>query len=100
MQNNLRELWSLMDFVFPGKLGTLPVFMEQFSVPITIGGYVNASQIQVETAYQCACVLRDSISPYLLRRLKSDVKIHLPDKNEQVGITCHTGLITCVYITI
>ena len=47
MQNNLRELWSLFDFVFPGKLGTLPVFMEQFSVPITLGGYANATQIQV-----------------------------------------------------
>lgn len=47
MQNNLRELWSLFDFVFPGKLGTLPVFMEQFSVPITMGGYSNASPVQV-----------------------------------------------------
>lgn len=47
MQNNLRELWSLFDFVFPGKLGTLPVFMEQFSVPITLGGYSNATQVQV-----------------------------------------------------
>ena len=47
MQNNLRELWSLFDFVFPGKLGTLPVFMEKFSVPITIGGYANASSVQV-----------------------------------------------------
>ncbi|CAI9589293.1 unnamed protein product, partial [Staurois parvus] len=47
MQNNLRELWSLFDFVFPGKLGTLPVFMEQFSVPITMGGYANASPVQV-----------------------------------------------------
>ena len=37
MQNNLKELWSLFDFVFPGKLGTLPVFMEEFSVPITQG---------------------------------------------------------------
>ena len=84
MQNNLRELWSLFDYVFPGKLGTLPVFMEQFSVPITLGGYVNASKIQVETAYRCACILRDTINPYLLRRLKSDVKIQLPNKNEQV----------------
>ena len=50
MQNNLRELWSLFDFVFPGKLGTLPVFMEQFSVPITMGGYSNASQVQVGVA--------------------------------------------------
>lgn len=47
MQNNLRELWSLFDFVFPGKLGTLPVFMEQFSVPITLGGYANATEVQV-----------------------------------------------------
>ncbi|XP_037659983.1 DNA excision repair protein ERCC-6 [Choloepus didactylus] len=86
MQNNLRELWSLFDFVFPGKLGTLPVFMEQFSVPITMGGYSNASPVQVKTAYKCACVLRDTINPYLLRRMKSDVKmsVSLPDKNEQV----------------
>ncbi|KAM6266245.1 DNA excision repair protein ERCC-6 [Porphyrio hochstetteri] len=86
IQNNLKELWSLFDFVFPGKLGTLPVFMEQFSVPITMGGYSNASSVQVKTAYKCACVLRDTINPYLLRRMKADVKmsVSLPDKNEQV----------------
>ncbi|NXF92830.1 ERCC6 protein, partial [Eubucco bourcierii] len=86
MQNNLKELWSLFDFIFPGKLGTLPVFMEQFSVPITMGGYANASPVQVKTAYKCACVLRDTINPYLLRRMKADVKmsLSLPDKNEQV----------------
>ncbi|XP_067093027.1 DNA excision repair protein ERCC-6 [Osmerus mordax] len=86
MQNNLKELWSLFDFVFPGKLGTLPIFMEQFSVPITMGGYSNASPVQVQTAYKCACVLRDTINPYLLRRMKADVKanLNLPDKNEQV----------------
>ncbi|NWQ75227.1 ERCC6 protein, partial [Columbina picui] len=86
MQNNLKELWSLFDFIFPGKLGTLPVFMEQFSVPITMGGYANASPVQVKTAYKCACVLRDTINPYLLRRMKADVKMNLslPDKNEQV----------------
>ncbi|KAL9956256.1 hypothetical protein ACROYT_G037709 [Oculina patagonica] len=86
MQNNLRELWSLFDFVFPGKLGTLPVFMTEFSVPITMGGYSNATKVQVETAYKCACVLRDTINPYLLRRLKKDVNtsLDLPTKNEQV----------------
>ncbi|XP_072439302.1 DNA excision repair protein ERCC-6 isoform X2 [Chiloscyllium punctatum] len=86
MQNNLKELWSLFDFIFPGKLGTLQVFMEQFSVPITMGGYQNASPVQVQTAYKCACVLRDTINPYLLRRIKADVKMNLalPDKNEQV----------------
>lgn len=84
IQNNLQELWSLFDFIYPGKLGALPIFMEQFSVPITQGGYTNASKIQVQTAYKCACVLRESIGPYLLRRLKCDVNINLPSKNEQV----------------
>jgi len=42
---------------------------------------------QVQTAYKCACVLRDCINPYLLRRMKIDVRsaLQLPDKNEQVG---------------
>ena len=94
MQNNLKELWSLFDFVFPGKLGTLPVFLLEFAVPITQGGYSNASQVQVATAYRCATVLRDCINPYLLRRLKADVKHHLqlPDKNEQVSVCLFTHL--------
>ncbi|KAF0300288.1 DNA excision repair protein ERCC-6 [Amphibalanus amphitrite] len=71
LQNNLRELWSLFDFVFPGKLGTLPVF-----------------HVTVVTAYRCAKVLRDTIAPYLLRRMKADVQqtLQLPTKNEQARI--------------
>jgi DNA excision repair protein ERCC-6 len=84
MQNNLTELWSLFDFVFPGRLGTLPVFQAQFAVPINIGGYANATNIQVQTAYKCAVVLRDLINPYLLRRMKADVASDLPRKSEQV----------------
>lgn len=84
IQNNLPELWSLYDFVYPGRLGTLPVFKQEFSIPIQIGGYSNASNVQVNTAYKCACVLRDFISPYLLRRMKLDVAKHLPKKNEEV----------------
>jgi len=84
IQNNLIELWSLFDFIFPGRLGTLPVFEQQFSVPINMGGYANASNVQVQTGYKCAVILRDLISPYLLRRLKSDVAQDLPKKNEMV----------------
>ena len=29
IQNSLRELWALFDFVMPGRLGTLPVFEER-----------------------------------------------------------------------
>ncbi|AGO12295.1 AaceriAEL065Cp [[Ashbya] aceris (nom. inval.)] len=84
IQNNLTELWSLFDFIFPGKLGTLPVFQQQFTNPINAGGYANATNIQVQTGYKCAVALRDLISPYLLRRVKSDVAKDLPKKNEFV----------------
>jgi DNA excision repair protein ERCC-6 len=86
IQNDLRELWSLFDFVFPGRLGTLPAFEQEFAVPIKRGGYSNASPMQVQLAYRCALMLRDLIEPFLLRRLKRDVKevSRMPGKTEHV----------------
>ncbi|KAM1684385.1 hypothetical protein ACFXTN_032454 [Malus domestica] len=84
IQNKLTELWSLFDFVFPGKLGVLPIFEAEFAVPISVGGYANASPLQVSTAYRCAVVLRDLIMPYLLRRMKADVDAQLTKKTEHV----------------
>ncbi|KAI9797268.1 MAG: hypothetical protein M1833_005564 [Piccolia ochrophora] len=84
MQNNLTELWSLFDFVFPMRLGTLVNFRNQFEFPIKIGGYANATNLQVQTAMKCAETLKDTISPYLLQRLKIDVASDLPKKTEKV----------------
>lgn len=84
MQNNLVELWSLFDFVFPMRLGTLVNFRQQFEFPIRQGGYANASNLQVQTAMKCAETLKDTISPYLLQRFKADVASDLPKKSEQV----------------
>ena len=81
-------MWSLFDFVFPGKLGTLPVFEEQFAIPIAAGTYANASQFKIQAARQCSILLRDLLRPYLLRRLKADVKIDMPEKSEKV-LFCH-----------
>lgn len=84
MQNNLTELWSLFDFIFPMRLGTLVDFRNQFEIPIKLGGYANASNLQVETAMKCAETLKDAISPYLLQRFKIDVAADLPKKSERV----------------
>lgn len=86
IQNDLRELWSLFDFVFPGRLGTLPTFESEFADPIKRGGYTNATPMQVQLAYRCALILKDLINPYLLRRLKKDIKEvqRMPGKKEQV----------------
>ena len=86
IMNDLRELWSIVDFCFPGRLGTLPAFEQEFADPIKKGGYSNASPMQAQLAYRCALVLRDLIEPYLLRRLKKDVKevSRMPSKTEHV----------------
>lgn len=84
MQNNLTELWSLFDFVFPMRLGTLVNFRNQFEFPIKQGGYANASNLQVETAMKCAQTLKETISAYLLQRFKVDVAADLPKKSERV----------------
>lgn len=84
MQNSLVDLWSLFDFVFPMRLGTLVTFKNQFEIPIRQGGYASASNLQVQTAAKCAETLKDAISPYLLQRFKADVTADLPQKSEQV----------------
>ncbi|KOS16757.1 DNA repair and recombination protein RAD26 [Escovopsis weberi] len=84
VQNNLTELWSLFDFIYPMRLGTLVNFRTQFEIPIKQGGYANASNLQVMTAEKCAEALKETISEYLLQRLKMDVAADLPEKTEQV----------------
>ncbi|KAJ8727941.1 hypothetical protein PYW08_016326 [Mythimna loreyi] len=86
MQNSLQELWSLFDFMRPGLLGTYTAFMDHFAMPITQGGYANATEYQEATALEIAKALKLIITPYMLRRTKAEVQSHikLPEKNEQV----------------
>jgi non-specific serine/threonine protein kinase len=68
VENRLGDLWSLFDFLNPGLLGKPAEFAQ-------------ASQRMAREGYGA---LRRLISPYLLRRLKSDRRIisDLPDKTE------------------
>ena len=86
IQNNLKELWSLFDFIYPGRLGTLTVFDLEFASPIRVGGYLNATKLQYEIAIRSAFTLQRIVQPYLLRRKKDDLilAINLPAKTEQV----------------
>ncbi|KAL8422641.1 hypothetical protein RB596_003076 [Gaeumannomyces avenae] len=84
IQNNLVELWSLFDFIYPMRLGTLHEFRNNIEIPIRLGGYANATNLQIMTAQKCAETLKDAISPYLLQRVKADVAADLPKKSEQV----------------
>eukprot|EP01028_Stygiella_incarcerata_P000470 TRINITY_DN1065_c0_g2_i6.p1 TRINITY_DN1065_c0_g2~~TRINITY_DN1065_c0_g2_i6.p1 ORF type:complete len:920 (-),score=274.82 TRINITY_DN1065_c0_g2_i6:172-2931(-) len=85
IQNRLDELWSLFDFVYPGRLGTLETFREEFAGPIRHGGSTSATPDEVELAYQRCVVLRELIGPFMLRRYKRDVNRELlPQKTEKI----------------
>jgi len=84
MENSLRDLWSLMNFVVPGYLGTRSDFRERYEKPLTKG---RASERPV-LALQRRLARR--LGPFLLRRRKSDVARELPKKIEQV-VPCELG---------
>jgi SNF2 family DNA or RNA helicase len=75
VENHLTELWSVLEFLNPGYLGSHEQFRQQFTVPIE--RYNDDEQ---------AAELRRLVQPFLLRRLKSDPTIisDLPEKNEMV----------------
>jgi DNA excision repair protein ERCC-6 len=90
IQNNLRELWSIFDFIAPGRLGTLSTFEENLAWPVERGCRPNASAGAAQAAYRCALLIRDLTLPLMLRRLKTEVSewLKLPGREEQV-LFCH-----------
>jgi hypothetical protein len=75
VENRLVELWSIMDFLSPGLLGSRGSFKRRFAVPVERYGDEEAAE-----------QLRRVTAPFILRRLKSDPAIapDLPEKIETV----------------
>ncbi|MBN1236770.1 MAG: DEAD/DEAH box helicase [Methanotrichaceae archaeon] len=73
VENRLSELWSIMDFLNPGYLGSSEAFRKGYVLPIEKYRNNNRSE-----------ALRSIISPFILRRLKTDPSViqDLPEKME------------------
>ncbi len=73
VENRLAELWSIFEFANPGLLGPLEAFRRDFALPIERYGNEHAAER-----------LKRIVSPFILRRLKSDPVIisDLPPKHE------------------
>lgn len=73
VENRLIELWSIMEFLNPGYLGSRAGFHEQFVLPIERYGDDRSTRS-----------LKSFVTPFILRRLKTDPKIisDLPEKLE------------------
>ncbi|XP_028279978.1 lymphoid-specific helicase [Parambassis ranga] len=79
LQNNLAELWSLLNFLLPEVFDDLKSFESWFDIN-TLG---EAETVVVaEQEQNILSMLHQILTPFLLRRLKSDVTLEVPPKKE------------------
>lgn len=73
IENRLSELWSIFDYLMPGFLYGYETFKKEMETPIV-------KKNDEETVKR----LKRMTSPFILRRLKSDVLKDLPEKIEEI----------------
>jgi ATP-dependent DNA helicase len=84
LQNNLAELWSLLNFLMPEVFDTLENFESffDFSSVLEKGGHKEI--IEKEQKSNLIASLHAILKPFLLRRVKTDVETGLPKKREYI----------------
>ncbi|KAK6867463.1 Nuclear protein STH1/NPS1, partial [Candida tropicalis] len=84
LQNNLPELWALLNFVLPGIFNSVKSFDDWFNTPFANTGNQEKIELTEEESLLIIRRLHKVLRPFLLRRLKKDVEKDLPDKVEKV----------------
>lgn len=84
LQNNLPELWALLNFVLPTIFKSVKSFDEWFNTPFANTGGQDKMELTEEEQLLVIRRLHKVLRPFLLRRLKKDVEKDLPDKQETV----------------
>ncbi|KAF9976051.1 hypothetical protein BGZ73_009210 [Actinomortierella ambigua] len=84
LQNNLSELWSLLNFLLPDVFDDLEIFQQWFDF-----SDLNAKEGQdrilgEESQNGIVSSLHGILKPFLLRRVKTDVEHSLPRKKEYI----------------
>lgn len=88
LQNNLTELWAMLNFVLPTIFKSATSFDEWFNTPFANTGGQDKMELTEEEQLLVIRRLHKVLRPFLLRRLKKDVEKDLPDKTERV-IKCN-----------
>ena len=83
LQNNLSELWSLLNFLMPEVFSSLSDFEEWFDFSSVVGQEgADVEILAAEQRNKVVSKLHAILKPFVLRRLKCDVEISLPRKAE------------------
>ena len=87
VENNLQELWSLMNVLNPDLLGSLPSFQRAFVLPIAqAANGDNAIKTVAQIKDKRSDLLRKLIAPYFLKRTKTEVLNDLPERQDEVVV--------------
>ena len=85
LQNNLSELWALLNFLLPKVFSSCDDFEKWFAMPLSrMGG--NDREVGLNEEEQLLIInrLHQVLRPFLLRRVKKEVESELPNKVEFV----------------
>ncbi|XP_076952642.1 ATP-dependent DNA helicase DDM1-like [Bidens hawaiensis] len=78
LQNNLAELWSLLNFILPDIFSS----HEEFESWFDFSGKSNTEEAEEGRKARVVAKLHAILRPFLLRRMKEDVELSLPRKKE------------------
>ncbi|KAJ7944298.1 putative Chromatin-remodeling complex ATPase chain [Quillaja saponaria] len=82
LQNNLAELWSLLNFILPDIFSSHEEFESWFDLSGKCNSEVTKEEVEEKRRAQVVAKLHAILRPFLLRRMKADVELMLPRKKE------------------
>ncbi|XP_062854395.1 DNA excision repair protein ERCC-6-like 2 [Trichomycterus rosablanca] len=97
LQNNLEELWCVMDWAVPGCLGLLGSFKNRFSDPIEQGQKHSATKRTLAQGRKAVQSLAKRLCRRFLRRTKALIRDQLPKKDDRVVYCALTDFQQTVY---
>uniref|UniRef100_A0A8B9HA46 Excision repair cross-complementation group 6-like 2 n=1 Tax=Astyanax mexicanus TaxID=7994 RepID=A0A8B9HA46_ASTMX len=97
LQNNLEELWCVMDWAIPGCLGSLGCFKNRFSDPIEQGQKHSVTKRALAEGRKAVQTLAKRLSRWFLRRTKALISDQLPRKDDRVVYCSLTDFQQTVY---
>ncbi|XP_003468448.3 DNA excision repair protein ERCC-6-like 2 isoform X4 [Cavia porcellus] len=100
LQNNMKELWCVMDWAVPGLLGSRIHFQKQFSDPVEHGQKHTATKRELATGRRAMRRLAARMSGCLLRRTKALISGQLPKKEDRMVYCSLTDFQKAVYQTV
>ncbi|XP_027265456.1 DNA excision repair protein ERCC-6-like 2 isoform X3 [Cricetulus griseus] len=100
LQNNMKELWCVMDWAVPGLLGSKSYFKKQFSDPVEHGQRHTATKRELATGRKAMHRLAKKMSGCFLRRTKTLIKGQLPKKEDRMVYCSLTEFQKAVYQTV